>query len=232
MKRERIAEGIYVYTSKQHRFGTDAYLLTRFSRYREKDIVCEFGTGCGIIPLLMQVHRPPRLVYALDIQPSAIEQLQRGIAESGSPSIIPLCCDLRMLWEGYPREDVDLVLCNPPYFPEGSGKASQNEEQNIARHGVCCRPIDIAEGAKCLLKYGGRFCICGKPTYLTEYMITMQACGIEPKRLQFVHKNAHSAPWLFLLEGKRGGKSGLSILAPFLMYENGRLTPEAASLSE
>ena len=111
---EPIGGGIIVYTSQAHRFGTDAFLLTQFSRYKEKELVCEFGTGCGIIPLLMQKHRPPRHIYALDIQEDAIAQLRRGMEESGVCSITPLTCDLRTLWEGAPLGQADLVICNPP----------------------------------------------------------------------------------------------------------------------
>ena len=48
---EAIADGLTVCTSSLHRFGTDAVLLTEFSGYRQKDRVCDFGTGCGIIPM-------------------------------------------------------------------------------------------------------------------------------------------------------------------------------------
>ena len=40
----------------------------------------------------------------------------------------------------------------------------------------------------------------------------MKKSGIEPKRLRFVSKNPESAPWLFLLEGKKGSK-------PFMQVE-------------
>ena len=43
-------------------------------------------------------------------------------------------------------------------------------------------------------------------------MDAMRKNGIEPKRLRFVAKNPESAPWLFLLEGKKGSK-------PFMQVE-------------
>ena len=45
----------------------------------------------------------------------------------------------------------------------------------------------------------------------------MKKSGIEPKRLRFVQKNAHSAPWLFLIEGKKGSKPFLKVEKPLLM---------------
>ncbi len=121
MTEEPIGGGIFVCTSQEHRFGTDAFLLTMFSRYKEKDTVCEFGTGCGIIPLLMHRSRPPKKIYALDIQEQAITQLKAGLARSGVSGIVPILADLRTLWEGAPLVECSLVLCNPPYQPCGSG---------------------------------------------------------------------------------------------------------------
>ena len=230
MHPEPIGDGILVYTSEEHRFGTDAFLLTAFSRYKAKDLAVEFGTGCGIIPLLMQKNRPPKQIYALDVQENAIAQLRAGIAACHAAGIVPVCADLRELWEGAPLGMADLVLCNPPYQPPGSGFEAANASQRIVRHGVLCTPEDVCTAAAKLLKTGGRLCICGRPERLPDYICAMRTAGCEPKRLRLVHKTASDAPWLFLLEGKRGAAPFLRIEPPFLMYENGALTKEAAAL--
>ena len=107
---ETIADDLIVCTSQLHRFGTDAVLLTEFSEYRQKDRVCDLGTGCGIIPILMQRTAPPREIYAVDIQPEAIAQMCQGIAESmGIGSVLhPVCTDLKELWDGAPLGQLDL----------------------------------------------------------------------------------------------------------------------------
>ena len=51
---EPLTGGIYVYSSEEHRFGTDAFLLASFAGWRKKDLVSDLGTGCGIIPMIMQ----------------------------------------------------------------------------------------------------------------------------------------------------------------------------------
>jgi tRNA1(Val) A37 N6-methylase TrmN6 len=229
-KAEPIGGGIIVHTSEEHRFGTDAFLLTQFSRYRAKDLVCEFGTGCGIIPLLMQKYRPPKQIYALDIQAQAIAQTTQGIADSHVTGITPVLADLKTLWEDAPIGQTDLVICNPPYQPCGSGYECELDAQRIARHGVHCSPEDVCISAAKLLNSGGRLCVCGRPERLPDYICAMRNAGLEPKRLQFVQKNAASMPWLFLLEGKKGAKPFLQMEKPFLMYENGALTAQAQAL--
>lgn len=46
-----------------------------------------------------------------------------------------------------------------------------------------------------------------------------RAQGLEPKRLRFVAQRLACAPWLFLLEGRRGGKPGLSVEPLFVVEE-------------
>ena len=223
---ETIADGLTVCTSQLHRFGTDAVLLTEFSGYRQKDQVCDFGTGCGIIPMLMQRTAPPREIYAVDIQKEAIQQMCLGIAKSENicSVLYPICTDLKTLWDGAPLGQLDLVTCNPPYKAYQAGIESQLTAQKIARHEVLCSIYDICRSAKRLLRFGGRLCICNRPERLADCIDAMRQSGIEPKRLQFVAKAADAQPWLFLLEGRSGGKPFLNVLPQRIVGDGSGVT--------
>lgn len=210
-KFEKLTEKIFVCASEEHRFGTDAFLLADFSRYKAKDSVCDLGTGCGIIPLIMQKNRPPKITYAVDIQESAIKQLEMGIEKSGVSGIVPVCADLKELWENAPLNQLDLVTCNPPYKLMNTGYTSTLTAQLIARHEVLCTIDDVCRTAERLLKFGGRLCICNRPERLADVITAMKSHNIEPKRLRFVSKNPDTAAWLFLIEGKKGSKPFLQI---------------------
>lgn len=221
-----IDEGLVVCTSTSHRFGTDAVLLTAFSAYRRKDRVCDLGTGCGIIPMLMQRKEPPAEIYGVDIQPDAIEQMRAGIAQStriGSV-LYPVCADLKTLWPEAPLGQLDLVTCNPPYKAHRAGLESQLTAQKIARHEVLCTIYDVCHAAKQLLRFGGRLCVCNRPERLADVIDAMRQNGIEPKRLQFVAKSPAAPPWLFLLEGRYGGKPFLKVLPLRLVGEGSAVT--------
>ena len=47
--------GITALVTAEHRFGSDAVLLADFARPKRRDIVCDLGTGCGILPLLLMI---------------------------------------------------------------------------------------------------------------------------------------------------------------------------------
>lgn len=210
-KFEKLTDKITVCASSDHRFGTDAFLLADFSGYRHKDKVCDLGTGCGIIPLIMQKRLPPEITYAVDIQEGAIRQLRLGLEHSETSGIIPICADLRGLWDDAPLGRLDLVTCNPPYKAANSGFESATEAQKIARHEIMCTIEDVCCAAEKLLKFGGRLCICNRPERLSDVISAMKNHSIEPKRLRFVSKNPDEAPWLFLIEGKKGSRPFMKV---------------------
>lgn len=221
-KYEKLTDKIYVCASSDHRFGTDAFLLADFSQYRQKDKACDLGTGCGIIPLIMQKYRPPQVTYAVDIQEGAIEQLRFGLEKSETSGIVPICADLKELWEDAPLGQLDLVTCNPPYKVNNAGFQSVITAQKIARHEILCTIDDVCAAAKKLLKYGGRLCVCNRPERLSDVIFAMKNNDIEPKRLRFVSKNPDEAPWLFLIEGKKGSKPFMKVEPQlYIRSENG-----------
>ncbi len=224
--------------TKEHRFGTDAFLLADFARPRRGDKVCDLCAGCGIVPLLWfrQPERTPALAYAVELLPQAVEQMQATLRENaGGPlegRFFPILRDLRELSQAeIPPASLDLVTCNPPYNPPGRGIPAQSPHRLTARHQVACSLPQIAGAASRLLRFGGRFCLCGRPHSLPDAMKALRGAGLEPKRLRFVQKLADTPPWLFLLEGRKGGKPFLQVEPPLLMeLPEGGFTPEVLGI--
>lgn len=228
VKLERLSDTIYVQTGDVHRFGTDAFLLADFASPRKKDIVCDLGTGCGIIPMLFQKRQPPKTVYGVDIQQDAIEQFKAALAVSEvGGEVIPVCADLKNLpADILPFGRFDAVTCNPPYKVSGGGVLSEAPGEQIARHETLCTIDDVCRAACRLLKFSGKLYICQRPERLCDVMLAMRSNGIEPKRLRLVSKTAKDAPWLFLLEGQKGAKPFMKILPPLFLYKSNRVGEE------
>ena len=211
---EPLGEKLNICVSDEHSFGTDAFLLSCFASPKKSDVVYDLGTGCGIIPVLWYRTTPPKKVYAIDIQPQAIEQLEITAQKNSLHILSPICADLKTFKTD---KQADVVTCNPPYKAAGAGIVSELSAEQIARHEVLCDIYDVTRTAAKLLKFGGRLCICQRPERLCDVIDAMKKSGVEPKRLRFVQKDAVSAPWLFLIEGKKGAKPFLSVEKPLLM---------------
>ncbi len=85
-----------------------------------------------------------------------------------------------------------------------------------------CSIDDVCAAAAKLLKFGGRLCLCNRPERLSDVVFAMKNNGIEPKRLRMVSKNPDEAPWLFMIEGKKGSKPFMKIEPQlYITSENG-----------
>ena len=216
-KIEPLGNNMEIVVSASHTFGTDAILLANFASIKRKDTACDMGTGCGIIPLIW-CKGETKCIYAIDIQPKAIEQVKKSLIHNSlGERIIPLNCDLRSLKGVLPEGVFDLVTMNPPYKPVGTGIESVSEAERIARHEVTCTVDNAVEAASKLLKYGGRFCMCHRPERLCDIIVSMRSGGIEVKKIRFVKQTEGKAPWLVLIEGKKGGKSGVTVMPDLIM---------------
>lgn len=220
---EELGGGLRLCVTAEHKFGTDAFLLSHFARHRRNDIACDLGTGCGIIPVLWFRSDPPKKVYAVDIQKQAIEQLTRTVELNGLDELLtPVLADLKNLGGVLPRAAFSLVTCNPPYKVRGTGILSGSEAEQIARHEVLCDINDVCTAAAGLLRFGGRLCLCQRPERLLDVLAAMRANGIEPKLLRFVQQREGLAPWLFLVRGQKGAKPCLKIEKPLIIAGGGR----------
>ncbi|MGN0642578.1 MAG: tRNA1(Val) (adenine(37)-N6)-methyltransferase [Huintestinicola sp.] len=227
---EKLGSGCEICVTKEHTFGTDAFLLADFAAARHKDIVCDLGTGCGIIAVLMRLRYEPKEVYGIDIQPQAIEQFKITVERSGLKDIYPMLMDLKQLTSDAPLDKCDIVTCNPPYKAANAGIESEMTAQKIARHEILCNIDDVCRAGSRLLKFGGRLCICNRPERLADAVTAMKNNGIEPKTLRFVSKAPDTAPWLFLLEGRKGGKPFMKVLPQLYISGSGGVSPELAAI--
>ncbi len=208
---EKLSETIEICISDEHRFGTDAFLLADFAGPKKKDLVCDLCTGSGIIAILMKKNFQPDNIIAVDIQSQAIKQLEMSIERSKITGIDPICADLKHLWDNAPDRSLDLVTCNPPYKINDTGAKNELDAVTIARHEVLCNIDDVCEAGSKLLKFGGRLCLCNRPERLCDVITSMKKFDLEPKRIRFVSKNPQTAPWLFLIEGKKGSKPFIKV---------------------
>lgn len=229
---ERLSDKVYIATSSEHTFGTDAVLLSNFAKPKNRDTALDMGTGCGIIPLLWLRNEGVSPVHCLDIQENAFLQVKASIEHNGLENrLIPHLCDLREIKGKFAAGSFSLVTMNPPYKPINTGIESLSESARIARHEVCCNIEDAVKAASYLLKFGGRFCMCHRPERLVDAMNLMRKYKLEPKRLRFVVDKAGEEPFLFLIEGKKNSKPFLRVEPTLVIKEeSSRFTDEMINI--
>ncbi len=214
-------------------FGTDAVLLSGFVQPRKNSVGVEFGTGTGIIPLLLSMHKEFQKIYALEIQSEYARLARENIAMNGfSDKVEILEGDLKEARRHIPFY-VDFVFTNPPYMKKESGKVNDNEKKRIARHEIHCDIRDVCRSAASLLQDKGDFYCVYRLARMAELFSAMREFDLEPKNIVFVTPKPDSPPDLILVRGVKGANPELKSRPPFVIQdENGCRTAETNLLYE
>ena len=200
--------------------STDAVLLADFVRLPPKARVCELCAGSGAVGLLLLDREPGLSVTALELQEAACGLMERSRAENRlGERFQVLEGDLREIRSLLPAGSFRQVVCNPPYYPVGSGYAQEYEAQAIARTELCCNPADFCAAAAWLLPTGGSFWLVHRPERLAELCCALRNAGLESKTLRLVCPRPGTAPSLLLIKAVKGGKPGLQWDPPLVLSE-------------
>jgi len=222
---------ILVKQEKQgYRFSIDSILIAHHADPGPGETILDMGTGCGVIPLIMAFREPGiHRIYGIEIQRELAELAKWNVTANGMDNKIKI---LRKNFKDFKPETlakpVDLLVSNPPFKKNLSGRKNPNPQKAIARHEIEGTLEDLVETARRALSHGGRLVAIYPVWRLTDLLTEMRGAGIEPKFLRMIHPSPGSRPNRVIVSGAKGGKSGLCAHPPFFLYdENGAYTDEA-----
>lgn len=225
---EPLGQELRVLVGQGHGFNTDTLLLADFSQPRPGTHCADLGCGCGVIPLLWCYRARPGSVLALDVQEDALELMRTSIQTNSMEDRVSLVLgDIRSYKDLLPHQSLDLIASNPPYFAPGTGAVSRDPRRGCARHSPTFQLTDLAVATAYSLRHGGRLCLCLPVSRLAEAVSLFHNEGLEPKRLRLVQQRPGREPYLFLLECRKGGRSGLTVLENLILTDgSGGYSPE------
>jgi len=210
-----------------YRFSIDPFLLSGFCRVAARDKVIDLGTGVGVIPLLLTVRYNPQECVGVEIQPPAAALARHNCMLNRLEEQIRIVeGDVCRHKELFPPQSANVVVTNPPYRIQETGKTAPDPERATARHELAGTLEDFIAAAAYLLKNGGRFYIIYLAERLADLLTTMRRKNIEPKRLRLVHSRAGDPAKLVMVEGRRAGRTGLKIEPPLYIYDGDNYTED------
>lgn len=117
------------------RFGMDAVLLSSFVRAESRDRCADFGTGTGILPLLLAGMGRAKSVDAFEIQPDMADMARRSVQLNGLEHIIRIhALPVESADEVLAPGSIDVIVCNPPYGHHGTTLPNPAQTLSLARH--------------------------------------------------------------------------------------------------
>ena len=219
---------------KGYRFSLDPVLLAAFVRVNSRDRVIDLGTGGGIVPLLLANRHVRGTIVGVEIQEPYADMARRSVALNGLANRIEIRHgDVRDARMEFAAESFDVATCNPPFRPAGTGRVNPSDEKALARHEVAGTLADFIAAARYLLRQDGRACFVFPAARLIDLLAGLREARLEPRRLRLVHPDAASPANLALVEGVKGGKRGLAVDRPLVVFQaEGRYSAEVERMLE
>jgi len=204
---------------KEFCFSMDAVLISHFPKFKKNFKVLDFGTGTGVIPLLIadEVEK----IVAVEINSQMAEIARRNFFLNNLQEKISLVeGDYRKHRELFKAENFDLVIANPPYVPVKNGEVNKFQGVASARHEFTATLEDVVKAARYVLKFHGSFCMIHLASRLCEIVDALHRNQFEMKRLQLIQPKKNRDANLMMLEAIVGGRAGnLKVLPPLVVHE-------------
>ena len=214
-------------------FSLESILLPNFVEItpNTKKII-DFCTGNVPIPLVLST-RTKSEIYAVEIQKEIYELAKETITINKLENRIKLLnSDVKEIYNDFETDTFDLITCNPPYFKkQDDSLINENIIKSIARHEILIELEDIIKISKKLLKNGGSLSIVHRTDRLIEIIDLMKKHNIEPKRLQFIYPKRNKKSNLIMIDGRKNGSTGLTVLNPLVVHnDDGSYTEEVLKM--
>ena len=141
---------------KLYTFTSDS---VRLSNYVDEKSICklvDFCSGSGIVGLEVIGRIPTEELFQFELQPELAKMCEQTNFLNNEKTQITLYNE-SLINSPNRIGNVDVIVCNPPFFKMGSGKVNENNSLSLARHEVSITIAEIFECASKILKSGGSF---------------------------------------------------------------------------
>lgn len=210
---EYLSDNVKIYQDDElYTFTSDAILLSKFATVKKGDTVADFCAGVGVVGFNLYTLNKDKIlsVTFFELQPPLLKLCEENIALNGLSdrffAVLGRVQDIPKEYYG----KFSLIVCNPPYMKKGSGETDKSEQKAVAKTELALSLEELVVAISKGLKFGGRACIVHRADRLIDAVCSMRAHGIEVKRITPVAAKG-KAPYLVLIEGVKGGKSGLKL---------------------
>lgn len=211
---ELLIDDLKIYQDDEYyTFTSDSVLLSRFATVKKGDAVADYCSGSGIVGFHLYALNKEKIesVTMFEMLPQ-LAKLSVMTAEYNGLSEKIGTVNVKV--QDIPKEyngKFSLIICNPPYARPNSGEVNKDPLKAVCRTEIELTLAELVSAIDKGLKFGGRVAMVHRADRVCEVISEMQKHKIEPKKMQFVRAKGKE-PYLLLIEGVKGGKSGIKVL--------------------
>lgn len=213
-----------------YRVNVDSLLLAAFAAQGPvAKLAIDLGAGVGAVGLALERVGAATSIALLEREPFLVELAEKNLAGARARGEVLRFDVARERLPASLRERAELVVCNPPFFPEGSVRKQKHPLTEGARTGELIPFVGTA--ARALRGSRGRAVFAYPARSLTELFMASREFLLVPKRLRLVHARATDPARLALVELRRAKPGGLVVEAPLVEWVQARTrTPELEAI--
>lgn len=215
-----------------HRAGSDAVLLAAAAPADVTGLALDVGAGVGAAGLALAALRPG-LTFGLIENEPGIAALARDNIEANQFAERGTVFEADVL-DANARRDAGLVdgsaalvITNPPFLEASKIRVSPHKGKQTAHvltPGVSLD--DWISACLALLADGGQFLMIHRPEALPEILASLAGRAGDIK-LKPIAPQADKPAVRLLVSARKGRRSPLTLMAPFILHEGNRFTPLA-----
>lgn len=192
--------------------NTDTMVLGEFLNIYKNDVVLDMGTNNGALLIYASLFNPKKLI-GLEINEKALELAERNLKENNI-SNYELINDNIITYRG---EEVDVIICNPPYFKTKKEDLCLNKYKALAKHEAELTLDKLILSIRRNLKNYGTLYFLYLSSRLDEVLDELRKNCFRVKIIKFVFDENKEYSNVVLIKAVKGGKYGMVVEKPIII---------------
>lgn len=145
--------------------------------------VVDLGAGSGVLAAIAAATHPDARVVAVERQPEAADRARRNLAVYAAGRGRVIVGDLRVaeVLDAVRRDlggAAELVVSNPPWYPAGWGRPSDEEGTHASTHALHGGVADFLQAARALLADSGALWVVYDAARLADLLVAAGEQGL------------------------------------------------------
>lgn len=194
------------------RINTDTSCLGEFIEVYKEDTVLDIGTNNGALLMYASFFKPKKLI-GIDINEDALKLAKENLDSLHLDNYELIKADAN----NYVGDEVDVIICNPPYFKTRKEDLSKNKYLALAKHEDNLKLDSLIKTIYKNLKLNGTLFMLFQTTRLDEVILELEKNKIYVKLLRFVHDENKYFSNVVLIKAIKCGQKGMNVGKPIII---------------
>lgn len=198
--------------SELFKINTDTEVLGEFINIYKEDVVLDMGTNTGALMLYAYLFHPKKII-GLEINSKALELAKKNL-DMNNVTNYELINDNIIT---YTNSEVDVIICNPPYFKTKEDNKSNDSYKNLAKHESELTLELLVKSISRNLKYNGTVFFLYLTSRLDEVVLEFKKNNLIIKEMKFVYDENKEYSNVFMIRAVKNSDLGLVVDKPIII---------------